>query len=118
MSESDCKPLLTFAVVAFNTERFIEAAIEGAFAQTYTPLEIILSDDCSEDGTFEIMRKKAGAYRGPHRVILNRNPVRRSIAGHINRVVELSRGALIVGSAGDDVSLPERTQIIYETWEQ
>ena len=118
MSESNSKPLLTFAVVAFNQERFIVEAVEGAFGQTYSPLEIILSDDCSEDGTFEIMRKLAAAYRGPHRVILNCNPVRRSLGGHVNRVVELSRGELIVGSAGDDVSLPRRTQAVSEAWEQ
>jgi glycosyltransferase involved in cell wall biosynthesis len=116
--ESNARPLLTFAVVAFNQERFIREAIEGAFGQTYSPLEIILSDDCSEDGTFEIMRKLAAAYRGPHRVILNRNPVRRCLGGHVNRVAELSRGELIVGSAGDDVSLPQRTQAVSEAWEQ
>ena len=66
---------------------------------------------------FEIMREMAAAYRGPHRVILNRNPVRRSIGGHVNRLVELSKGELIITAAGDDISLPERTQVTYEAWE-
>jgi glycosyltransferase involved in cell wall biosynthesis len=111
------RPLLTFAIVAFNQERFIREAVEAAFAQTYSPLEIILSDDCSPDRTFEIMRELAAAYTGPHRVILNRNPQRRSIGGHVNRVVELAHGELIVGAAGDDVSLPQRTQAAYQAWE-
>ena len=54
MSESFHKPLLTFAVGAYNQERFIREAVESAFAQTYSPLEIVLSDDCSRDRTFEI----------------------------------------------------------------
>jgi glycosyltransferase involved in cell wall biosynthesis len=111
------KPLLTFGVAAFNQERFIEEAVAAAFAQTYSPLEIILSDDCSGDRTFEIMREMAAAYRGPHRIILNRNPVRRSIGGHVNRLVELSKGELIITAAGDDISLPERAQVSYEAWE-
>jgi glycosyltransferase involved in cell wall biosynthesis len=111
------RPLLTFAVAAFNQERFIREAIEAAFAQTYSPLELVLSDDCSDDRTFEIICEMAKAYRGPHRVVLNRNPVRRSIGGHINRILEISRGELIVAAAGDDVSLPSRAQATYEAWE-
>jgi len=41
-----------------------------------------------------------------------------SLGGHINRVVEVSHGELIVGAAGDDISLPERTRIAFETWEK
>src|SRR5215475_13066302 len=111
------RPLLTFAVASFNQERFIREAVEGAFSQTYSPLELVLSDDCSDDRTFEIICEMAKAYRGPHRVVLNRNPVRRSIGGHINRILEISRGELIVAAAGDDVSLPHRAQATYEAWE-
>src|SRR3954471_9723019 len=118
MSASAPKPLLTFAIAALNQERFIREAVEGAFAQTYSPLEIILSDDHSQDRTFEIMKEMAAAYRGPHKVILNQNPQRRCIGGHINRVIEISSGELIVGAAGDDVSLPERTQQAYDVWEK
>src|SRR5689334_14047932 len=89
MPDSATKPLLTFAVAGFNQEPFVEEAVKAAFAQTYSPLEIILSDDCSKDRTFEIMREMAASYRGPHRVVLNRNPVQRSIGGHLNRLVEL-----------------------------
>ena len=69
------KPLVTFIVISYNQEAFIRDGVEGAFSQTYSPLEIVLSDDCSRDRTFEIMQELAAAYRGPHRVILNRNPI-------------------------------------------
>jgi glycosyltransferase involved in cell wall biosynthesis len=118
MDKSHQNPLLTFAVAAFNQERFIREAVEAAFAQTYSPLEIILSDDCSEDRTFAIMSELAAAYRGPHQVVLNRNPIRKSIGGHMNKIVELSHGELVVGAAGDDVSLPGRAQVVYEAWER
>jgi glycosyltransferase involved in cell wall biosynthesis len=111
------RPLLTFAIAAFNQERFIREAVEAAFAQTYSPLQIVLSDDCSEDGTFRIMQGMAKAYRGPHRLAINRNPVRKSIGGHMNRIVELAQGELIVGAAGDDVSWPRRTEVVYDAWE-
>jgi len=112
------RPLLTFAIAAFSQEAFIREAVEAAFAQTYSPLEIVLSDDCSRDRTFEIIQEMAAAYRGPHRIILNRNAKQMSIGGHINRAVEVSHGELIVGAAGDDISLPERTQRSFEAWEK
>lgn len=118
MLECGDRPLLTFAIAAFNQERFIREAVAAAFAQTYSPLEIILSDDCSRDRTFAIMQEMAAAYKGPHRVVLNRNPIQRSIGGHLNRVVEVAQGKLIVGAAGDNVSLPQRTQAVYQAWER
>jgi glycosyltransferase involved in cell wall biosynthesis len=117
MSAAQDRPLLTFGIAAFNQERFIREAVEAAFAQTYSPLEIVLSDDCSRDRTFDIMKEMAAAYRGPHRIILNRNRGQRCIGGHINAVVEVSHGELIVGAAGDDVSAPQRTQAAFDAWE-
>ncbi|MFO1478381.1 MAG: glycosyltransferase [Verrucomicrobiota bacterium] len=117
MPDSGSKPLLTFAVFALNQEPFIREAVQAAFAQDYSPLEIVLSDDRSEDRTFEIMQEMARAYRGPHRVIVNQNPSRLSIGGHVNAVMRLSKGELVVSAAGDDISRPNRTRSIYEAWE-
>ena len=64
------RPLICFGLLAYNQEPFIREAVEGALAQTYAPLEIILSDDCSTDRTFEIMQETVAAYRGPHKVVL------------------------------------------------
>lgn len=100
--------LVTFIVVAYNQERFIRDAIAGAFSQTYTPLEIILSDDCSPDGTFAIMKEMADAYEGSHKVVLNRNEKNLRVTGHVNQLVEMATGKIIVLAAGDDISLPER----------
>jgi glycosyltransferase involved in cell wall biosynthesis len=107
-------PLVTFALFAYNQERFIRAAVEGAFAQTYQPLEIILSDDCSTDRTFEIMQQMAAAYQGPHRILVRRNDKNRGLAGHINIVVGEASGELIAWAAGDDVSLRERVSLLAE----
>ena len=110
----DNKALITFVLFAYNQEQFIEEAIEGAFSQTYTPLEIILSDDCSPDGTFAIMEKLANEYKGPHKIILNRNKKNLGLINHVNKVFsEVANGEIIVVAAGDDISLPERVK---QTW--
>lgn len=64
------RPLITFALFAYNQEQFIEEAVQGAFSQTYSPLEIILSDDGSSDQTFAIISRMESEYCGPHKIIL------------------------------------------------
>ena len=118
MPNSTDKPLLTLMVCGYNQEKFIREAVEAAFAQTYSPLQIILSDDSSTDRTFEIMRELADAYLGQHQVVLNRNATNVGLAAHFNRMVQLAHGQLLVGAAGDDISFPNRVETIYQAWEK
>ena len=110
-------PVLTFALFAFNHEKFIAEAVQAAFEQTYSPLEIILTDDASTDRTYEIMRGMAARYQGPHQIILNRNKVNHGLANHVNKIARMARGKLIVAAGGDDISLPERTASLFEAWD-
>lgn len=114
-SEKD-KPLITFALFAYNQERFIREAVDGAFSQIYEPLEIILSDDCSTDRTFEIMKEMAAAYTGAHNIVLNRNETNLGIRNHVNKVFSLAQGELVVLVAGDDISMPQRAEVISSTY--
>lgn len=106
----DQRPLVTFAVFAYNQEKYIRDAIEGAFAQTYEPLEIMLSDDCSSDSTFEIMREMASGYRGPHQVRVRQNANNLGLASHINALVNNANGRIVSWAAGDDIAKPDRTK--------
>ena len=107
------RPLITFALIAYNQERYIREAVDGAFAQTYSPLEIILSDDCSTDQTFEIMQEMAKKYTGPHTVQLNKNNENLGITGHLNKIGSMARGEWIGVAAGDDISLEDRISTLY-----
>ena len=104
------RPLVTFALIAYNQEKYIREAVEGAFSQTYEPLEIILSDDCSSDRTYEIMKSMADAYEGPHEVFVRQSPANRGIGCHINGVFALAKGDYFALAAGDDISEPDRIE--------
>jgi len=110
------RPLVTFALFAYNQERYIREAIEGVFSQTYEPLEIILSDDCSTDRTFEIMGEMAATYCGPHRVRVNQTPKNNGFLCHFLNVARQAKGLLVVVAAGDDLSYPERTSTLVSEW--
>ena len=109
---------ITLVVLGFNQEKSIGLAIESALRQDYENLEVLLSDDCSSDATFDIMQAAASRYRGPHRLSLNRNPENLGIAGHINTVVSLGSHELIVLNAGDDISTPQRVSVLAKAFEQ
>jgi Glycosyltransferases involved in cell wall biogenesis len=106
------RPLVTFALFAYNQEKYIREAVEGAFAQTYEPLEIILSDDCSTDRTFEIMEEMVSNYTGIHNIVVLRNRGNQGTLNHVINVCRAARGSLIVVAAGDDISLPHRTEML------
>lgn len=117
MADNQQRPVVTFALIAYNQEHYVAEAIAAAFGQTYSPLEIILSDDASSDSTFEIMQRAAANYNGPHHVVLNRNPSNLNIGGHVNAVAQIATGELIVLAAGDDISIPSRVKQLVQHWD-
>ena len=112
----DQRPLVTFALFAYNQEKYIREAVLGALAQTYSPLQIILSDDCSPDRTFAVMQEMVADYSGPHEIILNRNEWNLGIGAHVNKIMGLSSGKYVVVAAGDDISLNCRVQKVVDYW--
>lgn len=109
-------PLVTLALFAYNQERFIIEAVQGVLSQTYTPLEIVLSDDSSSDKTFDLMESMVNNYDGPHTIKLIRNPVNLGLGAHVSKVVREASGELIVVAAGDDISEPHRVETLLAEW--
>jgi glycosyltransferase involved in cell wall biosynthesis len=110
-------PRLTLAILAYRQEDFIEGAARSAFAQTGEPIEILLSDDCSPDGTFTRMQALAAAYEGPHRVVARRNAVNLGIGAHYNEIMRAASGQLLVLMAGDDLSTSDRVARVAQAWD-
>ncbi len=109
-------PLVTMLVLAYRQPGSIAGAIQGALAQTYTPLEILVSDDASDDDTWLEIERAVKDYGGPHQLALNRNERNLGIGAHISDLVARSHGELIVIAAGDDISVPTRCERIVEAW--
>lgn len=114
--DNSARPLVTFALFAYNQEKYIREAVEGALSQTYEPLEIILSDDCSKDRTFEIMKEMAFAYDGPHRVRVRQGHENVGTLKHVLEVADIARGVYLVVAAGDDISMPHRTRSLVKSF--
>ena len=48
-------PLISVVMPLFNTAQFLPAALESVLNQTYQNLQVIVVDDCSTDGSAEIL---------------------------------------------------------------
>jgi len=113
------KPLVSFCIVTYNQEKYIREAIEGALNQTYSPMEIIISDDCSTDGTYDEIMRTVESYTGPHKVIVNRNEPNLGIREHFNKILySVCKGEYILLAGGDDVSVPERAETYVKYFEE
>ena len=110
------KPAFTIGVKCYNQSAYIEAALEGAFAQTYRPLEIVVSDDGSTDGSWDVIRRVAARHDGMPgvSVVLSRSERNLGNMGNWMRIGELSHGDWIVKADGDDISEPMRVARIAE----
>lgn len=55
-------PLISIVIPVFNREDLIEECIESCLKQTYTNLEIIVMDNCSDDSSFSLANKLASKH--------------------------------------------------------
>ncbi|MEO0392646.1 MAG: glycosyltransferase [Pseudomonadota bacterium] len=110
-------PSVSLVLIAYNHEAFIEEAVASCLAMDYAPMQIILSDDCSTDGTFDIMERLVAAYDGPNDVLLNRNEKNQYLE-HLTNLTPRMTGDLIVLVCGDDIQHPDRVKRVVERWQQ
>lgn len=53
----DNKPLISILMVTYNAEKFIATSVTSVLSQTYRNIELIICDDNSIDGTWDIINR-------------------------------------------------------------
>lgn len=94
-------PLVTIAMVTYNQEILVSKAIESVLAQGYPNFELIISDDCSKDKTWEIIN----SYNDP-RIKVYKTPKNLYQYGNRNSVIEKANGKYLIFVDGDDLIYP------------
>lgn len=87
-------------IVSYNQKAYIEQAIRSVVTQSFPPYEVVISDDCSTDGTWDIIQRYAAQY--PNIIKANRNEPNIGIFQNFNKATSLTTGNLITCVAGDD----------------
>jgi len=106
-------PLISILMPIYNQEAYILPTIESIVSQTYRHLEIIISDDCSADKTYDL----CVAYKWPSdfKVFLNRHAINLGVAQNSAYCMRLATGKYILPFSGDDLMEPNMVQTLYDT---
>ena len=91
------KILVSVIMPAYNCENYIAVAIQSVLAQE-VPLELIIIDDNSSDGTAEVIR----SYCQDSRVQYVRNEKNMGVAKSRNKGMDMARGKYIAFLDADD----------------
>lgn len=71
-SESNWESTLVSVIVpCYNHEKYLRKRLDSIYNQTYKNFEVILMDDCSKDGSREIMTEYAELYKDKTTVLFN-----------------------------------------------
>ncbi|HEV2274360.1 MAG TPA: glycosyltransferase family A protein [Acidobacteriaceae bacterium] len=101
-------PTVSVLITSYNYGRFLGQAIESALGQSYRPMEVIVSDDGSEDNSCEVVQgyidrgEPVKLLRGEHR----------GMAGSLNAAFEASSGDIICLLDADDYFLPGKIEAV------
>lgn len=107
MRKIEKSPVISVVMPAYNMERFVEQAIRSVIAQTFSDWELIVVDDCSNDGTWAILERLA-AEDG--RILTVRNEANVGAAMTRNRAFDLCRGSYVALLDSDDIWYPEKLE--------
>jgi glycosyltransferase involved in cell wall biosynthesis len=97
-------PLVSVVIPVFNGERFLREAVQSVLDQQYAPLEIMIVDDGSTDGTATVARSLPATVRYLHQP--NQGP-----AAARNRGIEQVQGGLIAFADADDLWPPAKLEL-------
>lgn len=98
------QPLVSVSIITYNQADFIHETLEGTINQDYDNLEVVVADDCSTDGTAEIIREYSDRY--PDRVIPVLSYKNAGITENSNKALKVAQGKYIAFQGGDDILLP------------
>jgi len=108
-SLSAAPPKVSVCVLTYNHARYVGQCLQSFVDQkTNFDFELIVADDCSGDGTQEIVKEFAARYPGRIRAVLNE----KNLGGSANilHAHALARGEYIAQMDGDDYALPGKLQ--------
>jgi len=94
------KPLVSIGVPIYNAEEFLIERINSIVNQTYKNLEIIIVDDCSSDGSFNICKDYNLLDR---RIVLKKNKINKGIIQNFNDLFNYSTGEYFLWADQDDI---------------
>ena len=97
-------PLVSVCIPVFNTVKYVQQTIESVLAQNYSNIEILIQDNASTDGTWELLEALDIEYP---KIKLERNQLNLGMSGNWNKVIRRAQGDYVMLLSADDLLGPE-----------
>ncbi len=107
-------PLISILIPNYNYVKYVATAVDSALAQTYQNIEVVVSDNCSTDGAWELLNER---YGDDPRVRLHQNEQNIGMARNFDRLMELARGRYVMCLSSDDFLFPPHLARLAERFE-
>ena len=108
------KALVSIGIPVFNEEKYIIDTINSALSQTYDNLEIIISDNCSKDGTALKIHDLVNKFDHVDLTIQNKNI---GAIENFNYVKKKAKGEFFMWLGGHDIISPDYVQECLEPFQ-
>ena len=106
------KEKISIVIPCYNVEKYVEKCIKSIMNQTYSELEVIVIDDKSTDGTYDVLLKLKKEYND--RFILLQNEKNGGLAYTRNFGVKKATGKYIGFIDSDDYVAPDYYKVLAE----
>ncbi len=93
----------------YNGERFLKAQINSLLQQTWRNIEIVISDDCSVDGTKQILEQ----YQNDSRFRITYQTENIGAIQNFEFAIRQAKGEWLAFCDQDDIWLPEKIEKLY-----
>jgi len=100
------EPLVSILLLSYNQVPFLAEAIESALAQTWRPLEVVVVDNGSTDGSADVLER----YAPKATVTVSRHEHNGPITTRMNEAVRTARGTWVSFLFSDDLYEPEKIE--------
>jgi glycosyltransferase involved in cell wall biosynthesis len=92
------QPLVSVIIPTYNRPEYLQQAIESAVKQTYTNIEIIVSDNCSEENTQAVVESFADS-----RIRFSRQPTNIGMFANQIHAFKMAQGKYLASLHDDDM---------------
>lgn len=108
-------PLISIIIPAYNAVNYIQETIESCLNQTYNRIEIIVQDDRSNDGTWELLNQ---LYKNNSKIRLFRNEKNLGIGDNWNAAYDKAQGDYVIIFNADDLIEPDLVETFLNLFDQ
>lgn len=106
-------PVVTIVCMCYNHEKYVIEALNSVLNQSYSTIQLIIADDCSDDNSVAVIENWLKDYPS---ILFIKNKINLGNTTTFNSLLKYVKGDYIIDLAADDILLPDCIEIQFKTF--